>query len=213
VDSITVDILVLGWGKAGKTLAGVLGRSGRHVALVERSPQMYGGTCINIACVPTKALIHHAVARREADDSVSWFRDSIARRDTLIDRLNAHNHAMLAEVDTVTLVDGQARFVAPHRVEVTAGADRLLVEAETIVVNTGTKPAPPQFAGAADSARVYDSTTLQHVDPLPRRLVVVGAGYVGLESLACSRTSDRPYASSTGTRRSCLGRIVTSLMP
>jgi pyruvate/2-oxoglutarate dehydrogenase complex dihydrolipoamide dehydrogenase (E3) component len=112
---------------------------------------------------------------------VSWFADSVARRDTLIDRLNARNHAMLAEVDTVTLVDGQARFVAPHRVEVTAGADRLLVEAETIVVNTGTKPAPSQFAGAADSARIYDSTTLQHVDPLPRRLVVVGAGYVGLE--------------------------------
>lgn len=181
MDSITVDILVLGWGKAGKTLAGVLGRSGRQVALVERSPQMYGGTCINVACVPTKALIHHAEARREGDDPATWFAASVARRDGLIDKLNARNHAMLAEVDTVTLIDGQARFVAPHVVEVSAGQDLLRVGAGTVVVNTGSRPAPPEFPGAAESTRVHDSTTLQHVDPLPRRLMIVGAGYVGLE--------------------------------
>ena len=181
MNSIKVDTLILGWGKAGKTLAGALGRSGRHVALVERSPQMYGGACINIACVPTKALIHHAEARRDSDDPARWFTRSVASRDTLTDKLNARNHAMLAAVDTITLIDGQARFVAPHQVEASGGADRLLIEADTIVIGTGSVPASPQFPGATDSANVYDSTTLQHVDPLPRRLVVVGAGYVGLE--------------------------------
>jgi probable pyridine nucleotide-disulfide oxidoreductase len=178
---IEVDTLVLGWGKAGKTLAGALGRSGRDVALVERSPAMYGGTCINIACVPTKALIQQAASRRPDDDPDTWFGASVKRRDTLIDKLNARNHAMLAEVDAVTLIDGQACFVSAHEVEVTGGSDRLLIAAGTVVVNTGSVPARPPIDGAGDSARVYDSTTLQHVDPLPRRLVIVGGGYVGLE--------------------------------
>jgi pyruvate/2-oxoglutarate dehydrogenase complex dihydrolipoamide dehydrogenase (E3) component len=178
---IEVDTLVLGWGKAGKTLAGALGRSGRDVALVERSPQMYGGTCINIACVPTKALIHDAASRRHGDDPQDWFGASVQRRDTLIGKLNARNHAMLAEVDAVTLIDGQARFVSAHEVEVSAGSDRLRVVADTIVVNTGSVPARPHIDGADHSTRVYDSTTLQHVHPLPRRLVIVGGGYVGLE--------------------------------
>lgn len=63
----------------------------------------------------------------------------------------------------------------------TAGDDQLRVNATTIIVNTGTVPAQPQIAGADTSNNVYDSTTIQHVDPLPKRLVVVGGGYVGLE--------------------------------
>lgn len=59
-ESLSTEILVIGWGKAGKTLAGVLGRAGRSVTVVEQSPTMVGGTCINIACVPTKDLIHSA---------------------------------------------------------------------------------------------------------------------------------------------------------
>ena len=108
-------------------------------------------------------------------------RAAVDQRDSLVDKLRARNHAMLADVDAVTLVEGHARFIGPRQVEVQAGADRLVIDAETVVVNTGTVPAPPPIDGAADSARVYDSTTLQHVDPLPGRLVVVGGGYVGME--------------------------------
>ena len=102
-------------------------------------------------------------------------------RDSLIAKLRARNHAMLAEVDPVTLIDGQARFVSTHEVEVSGNDDRLRVRAETVVINTGSFPAMPAIPGAAESARVHDSTTLQHVTPLPRRLVIVGAGYVGVE--------------------------------
>ncbi|MET1132685.1 MAG: FAD-dependent oxidoreductase, partial [Aeromicrobium sp.] len=179
--TIEVDLLVLGWGKAGKTLAGALGRAGRTVALVERSATMHGGSCININCVPTKALIHQASSRPAGADPQEWFVTAVERRDGLVERLRARNHAMLAEVDAVTLVEGQARFVGPRRVEVSAGDDRLVIEAGTVVVNTGSLPAPPTMDGAAGSTRVHDSTSLQHVDPLPRRLVVVGGGYVGLE--------------------------------
>lgn len=178
---LDVDILVIGWGKGGKTLAGTLGRQGRSVAVVERSRDMYGGGCINVACVPTKDLVDSASRRRDGDDPQTWFAAAVAGRDALTDRLRAANHAMLAGVDTVTLIDGVARFVGPREVEVSEGEERLRVRATTIVINTGTEPVPPTVPGAVSSARVHDSTTVQHIDPLPKRLVVVGAGYVGLE--------------------------------
>ncbi|MDI2098792.1 FAD-dependent oxidoreductase [Ruicaihuangia caeni] len=193
---LTVDIVVLGWGKAGKTLAGALGRQGKRVALVERSAEMAGGSCININCVPTKALVHdsgmlmgaivnanaNANAPSEAGDSIRRFASSVARRDTLVEKLRARNRALLDEVDMITLVQGQARFTAPRRIEVSAGHDRLLISAETVVVNTGTVPAMPAVASdAARHGRLHDSTSIQHVDPLPERLVIVGGGYVGLE--------------------------------
>jgi pyruvate/2-oxoglutarate dehydrogenase complex dihydrolipoamide dehydrogenase (E3) component len=70
--------------------------------------------------------------------------------------------------------------VGPHEVEVAGGSDRLRVHAETIVINTGTRPAWPGYA-AVGGPMIFDSETIQHVDPLPDRLVVVGAGYVGVE--------------------------------
>ncbi|GAB3258392.1 hypothetical protein GCM10027562_20960 [Arthrobacter pigmenti] len=179
MQSIDVDVLVIGCGKGGKTLARTIGRAGRRVAVVERSSEMYGGGCINIACVPTKALVHQAETRRETDDPGDWFASAVAGRDSLVEKLRARNHAMLAELDTVTLIDGGARFVGPHAVEVTAGSDRLRVQAGTVVINTGTAPARPAID--VDSRRIHDSTTIQHIDPVPRRLTVVGAGYVGLE--------------------------------
>ena len=177
---IDVDVVVLGWGKGGKTLAGALGRAGRNVAMVERSSAMYGGSCININCVPTKALIHHAESRPEDADPAEWFATSVGRRDALTAGLRRRNHAMLADVDTVTLVEGHARFIGRHQVEVRAGLDRLSIDAKAVVINTGSTPRTPPIPGAG-GPRVHDSTTLQHVDPLPGRLVIVGGGYVGLE--------------------------------
>jgi probable pyridine nucleotide-disulfide oxidoreductase len=178
---IDVDVAVLGWGKGGKTLAGVLGRAGKTVAMVEHSPQMYGGGCININCVPTKALIHQGESRPNGADAADWFAASVGRRDGLVGKLRARNYSMLADVDAITLVEGHARFIGPHQVEVRAGSDRLAIDAESVVVNTGSVPEIPSIEGAAESSRVHDSTTLQHVDPLPRRLLIVGGGYVGLE--------------------------------
>lgn len=178
---LAVDVLVIGWGKGGKTLAGALGRRGRSVALIEQSAQMYGGSCINIACVPTKALVHSAESRRPHDDPQAFFSAAVVDRDALIDKLRDRNRAMLTEVDAVTLIDGHARFTGPHEVAVTAGADLLRVRAETIIVNTGTVSARPPIPGIEASGKVHDSTTIQHVDPMPERLLIVGGGYVGLE--------------------------------
>jgi pyruvate/2-oxoglutarate dehydrogenase complex dihydrolipoamide dehydrogenase (E3) component len=180
MERIEAELLVIGWGKAGKSLARALGSSGRSVVMVEQSDQMYGGSCINIACVPTKALVHQAALRRDADSAAAWFSAAVGKRDVLTAKLRARNHAMLAEVDAVTVVEGRARFVGPREVEVAAGDDRLRIGSRTVVINTGTVPARPDLPGA-DDPRIHDSTTLQHVDPLPRRLAIVGGGFVGLE--------------------------------
>nr|WP_235532566.1 FAD-dependent oxidoreductase [Nocardioides sp. Root140] len=181
MQALETDVLVIGWGKAGKTLAGALGRAGQRVVMVEQSDEMYGGTCINIGCVPTKALVHQAERRREGDDPQAWFTDAVAFRDTLIGKLRAKNFEMLDVVDTVTALTGRATFVDEHTVEVTGGDDVLRVRADTIIVNTGSVPVLPDLPGLVDNPVVYTSTTLQHVDPLPAELVVVGGGPIGLE--------------------------------
>ncbi|XKH57502.1 FAD-dependent oxidoreductase [Citricoccus nitrophenolicus] len=183
-----VDLLVIGWGKGGKTLAGTVGRSGRRVALVEQDALMVGGTCINVACVPTKALVHDAGARRPEDDPASWFIQAVKRRDTLTAAMRKKNHSMLDTVDSVLLVSGHAAFTGPREVTVDQGEDTLVLTADTVVINTGSVPTIPPIPGLEGlgegfqlGGTIHDSTTLQHADPLPRRLVVVGGGYVGLE--------------------------------
>lgn len=180
-EELSTDVLVIGWGKAGKTLAGALGRAGRTVTLVEQSADMVGGTCINIGCVPTKALVHQAQARRDADDPQEWFRGAVDARDRLIDELNAANRAMLEPLDQVRLVvGGRAEFTGPKQVRVTGGEDELVVTAETVVINTGAVPRRLAIPGA-DDPRVHDSTSIQHVEPFPTRLAIVGGGPISLE--------------------------------
>ncbi|MCY1158295.1 MAG: FAD-dependent oxidoreductase [Citricoccus sp.] len=183
---LEVDVLVIGWGKGGKTFAAAAAGTGRTVALVEQSAAMYGGACINIACVPTKALIHSASTRREQDDAQQFFEAAVTRRDSLTGRLNDTNFHLLFDRDTVTVVDGRARFVGERQVEVTPSAggsgraERMRITGRTVVVNTGSAPVIPGLPGA-DGPRVHDSTSLQHVTPFPRRLAIVGGGPVGLE--------------------------------
>ncbi|MBS5554333.1 MAG: FAD-dependent oxidoreductase, partial [Streptococcus mitis] len=86
---LTYDLIVIGFGKAGKTLAGKLASAGKKVALIERSKAMYGGTCINIGCIPTKTLLVAA----EKDLS---FEEVIATKNTITGRLNGKNYATVA---------------------------------------------------------------------------------------------------------------------
>ncbi|HET6504888.1 MAG TPA: FAD-dependent oxidoreductase [Amycolatopsis sp.] len=180
-----VDLLVLGFGKGGKTLAATMGRRGKRVALVEQSAEMYGGTCINIGCVPTKALLHQAeTSHADGSAEVSaeqWYRQAIAGADDLTTFLRQKNFQLLDTIDTVTVVTGRARFVDPKSVEVTAGADRLTISADTIVINTGAEPVVPDIPGLRASSYAKTSTDLIRTADLPRRLVVLGGGYVGIE--------------------------------
>ena len=188
--NLDVDLLVIGFGKAGKTLAMKRGAAGDRVALVELDPKMHGGTCINIACVPTKTLLTSARRWREsqaadpgadkgsaADDAA--FTRAQDHRDAFIAKLNAANTKMV-EGKGVTIVTGKAEFVGERQVRVVGGEDELTITGETVVINTGAEPIMPKIPGI-DSPRVVDSTAIQHVSPRPQRLVIIGAGPIGLE--------------------------------
>ena len=182
-----VDVLVIGFGKGGKTLAATMGRKGQRVALVEQSDQMYGGTCINVGCVPTKALVHQAGARRPGDSAQEWYRQAIGGVNELTTLLRGNNFRNLDVIDTVTVITGRAVFLDPKTVEVSAGSDRLTITASTIVINTGSEPVVPDISGLRSSHFVATSTDLIHTADLPRRLVVLGGGYLGIEFAAMYR--------------------------
>lgn len=180
--TLNPDLLVIGWGKAGKTLAAKASAAGRSVVLVERDAGMIGGACINVACIPTKALVVAAARRAPQDDPEAYLAGAQAWRDTLTGRLNAANATML-EGAGVTVVMGEARFVGPRRVTVDTSEGTVEIEAASVVINTGSAPRPAGVPGG-DLPHVHDSISIQHIDRLPSTLVVVGAGAVGLEFAA-----------------------------
>jgi pyruvate/2-oxoglutarate dehydrogenase complex dihydrolipoamide dehydrogenase (E3) component len=184
---VQVDLLVIGFGKGGKTLAATMGRGGKSVIMVEESDQMYGGTCINVGCVPTKALVHRADTRRPDDGAEAWYQQAVGAVSDLTTLLRGKNFQMLDEIDTVTVVTGKASFVDPKTVEVTAGDDRLTIRADNIVINTGAQPVIPEIPGLRDSRYTATSAEMLRTTTLPGRLAVLGGGYLGLEFAAMYR--------------------------
>ncbi|MDO5092284.1 MAG: FAD-dependent oxidoreductase [Propionibacteriaceae bacterium] len=178
---LTVDLLVIGWGKGGKTLARKLALAGRSVAVVERDPEMIGGTCINIACVPTKALVHDAEQVRPGDDGAAAWQRAVARRGTLTGAMRAKNAELIETIPSAMVVLGEARFVGPRQVRVAAANGEVTITAETIIINTGSIPVLPPIPGAQWGGRIHNSTTIQQLTNRPGRLAVVGAGPIGLE--------------------------------
>jgi pyruvate/2-oxoglutarate dehydrogenase complex dihydrolipoamide dehydrogenase (E3) component len=179
--SLTADVLVIGFGKGGKTAAHALAAAGKRVVMVERSANMYGGTCPNVGCVPTKMLVHYSNSRRDEDDAQRFFATSIEGVRALTTAFRAGNFASLDGRETATVITGTARFVAPHTVAVGEGDDRVDVTAPTILVNTGSAPVVPPIPGLAGSTHLVSSTELTQAATLPEHLVVIGGGYLGLE--------------------------------
>lgn len=179
--SLSLDVLVVGFGKAGKTIAMKRAKAGDRVAIVEKSPSMYGGTCINIACVPTKTLLVSAERHAHSldDDHDSAFDGARDHRDGFIAKLNSANEDMARDAG-VMIIDGRARFTGPRTVEVTGGDDVLFISAETVVINVGSVPVMPPIDGI-DGPRVTDSTGIQALAERPAALTIVGGGPIGLE--------------------------------
>ncbi len=170
------DALIIGFGKGGKTLAGYLANEGWQVALVEQSALMYGGTCINIACIPTKFLVHSA-------ENKLPYRQAIEEKNRLTATLRQVNYNKVDESPNATVITGKASFISPHLILVRLNdtEEEVLIEAEKIVINTGAQASIPPIPGIHESRRVFTSTTLIEQTELPKQLVVIGGGYVALE--------------------------------
>ena len=178
------DAIVIGAGQAGPPMVGRLASAGQKVALIER--KLIGGTCVNTGCTPTKTLVASAyaahLARRAADFGVSAgpvgvdFAAVMARKNKVVGNSRSNLTGWLRGMANCTLIEGQARFLSPTTIRV--GDD--VLEAERFFINVGGRATIPDFPGR-DQVRTLTNTTLLELDVLPRRLVVVGGSYVGLE--------------------------------
>jgi pyruvate/2-oxoglutarate dehydrogenase complex dihydrolipoamide dehydrogenase (E3) component len=179
------DAVIIGAGQAGPPLAGRLTGAGMKVALVER--KLFGGTCVNTGCIPTKTLIASAyaahVAARAAEygiDLEGSFRVDMSRVKARADAVvaNARNSVekRLRSMPGCTVVEGHARFEGPD----TLRAGEELLSAPRIFINVGGRAAVPDMPGVGTVPYLTNSSILE-LDRVPEHLVVVGGSYVGLE--------------------------------
>ena len=171
------DKIIIGFGKAGKTLAVLAANKGEKVALIEKSPKMYGGTCINIACIPTKVL---AVA---ASENLT-FEEAIARKFDVVQRLNSKNYHMLADNESITVFDGFGSFLDENTILVESNDEKLELSADKIIINTGAESSIPKISGIEEGlkdSKILTSTELLDNQEAIDNLAVVGGGFIGLE--------------------------------
>ncbi len=185
-----VPLLVLGAGPGGYTAAFRAADLGLQVVLVERWPNL-GGVCLNVGCIPSKALLH---AAKVIDEAASMAAHGISFGPPQIDlaRLRGWKNGvvrkltgglkMLAKQRKVEVVQGVGRFVAPNVVEVVGDAGTQRIAFRQCIVAAGSETVRLPFV--PDDPRVMDSTAALELESLPKRLLVIGGGIIGLE-MAC----------------------------
>jgi len=189
VENQTAEVLVLGAGPGGYTAAFRAADLGKQVVLVDREPAL-GGVCLNVGCIPSKALLHAAKVIADARDmgpnGISFGTPGIdlgrlrAWKDEVVGRLTG-GLAGLARQRKVTTIRGYGRFTSPHqlRVELAEGGVAA-VDFEQAIIAAGSEAVTLPFIPAPDP-RVMDSTGALDIAEVPRRLLVIGGGIIGLE--------------------------------
>ena len=179
------DSIIIGAGQAGPPLAGRLTKAGQTVALIER--KLFGGTCVNTGCIPTKTMVASAyaahMARRASDFGVR-IQGSIQvdmkgvkdRKESILAKSRDGIEKWLRGMDKCTVFHAPARFVSNHEIEV----DSEIIDADQIFINVGGRAVVPDMRGVNDIAYLTNSSILD-LEELPEHLVVVGGSYVGLE--------------------------------
>jgi dihydrolipoamide dehydrogenase len=185
---IHAEVLVLGAGPGGYTAAFRAADLGKKVVLVERYASL-GGVCLNVGCIPSKALLHTAKIITEAEegghigvtfaepkidlDGVRKFKDGVVGKLT-------KGLASLAKARKVTVVQGKAQFASPHTLEVETKEGRKVVSFDHCIIAAGSQSAKiPGFP--YDDPRLMDSTGALELEDIPKRLLIIGGGIIGLE--------------------------------
>ena len=180
------DVIIIGFGKGGKTLAAEFAKRGQKVAIIERSDKMYGGTCINIGCIPTKTLVHQAKMASALKDATfeersEFYRNAVSVKESVTSALRNKNYHNLADNPNVTVYTGIGSFVSADVVAVRMATEEIRLTSKQIIINTGAEKVIPPIEGVAGNPFVYTSTSIMELADLPRRLVIIGGGYIGLE--------------------------------
>ncbi len=179
------DAIIIGAGQAGPPLAGRLTKAGKKVAIIER--KLFGGTCVNTGCIPTKTLIANAyaaqMARRAAFYGVNIaggfsvdMKAAKARKEEVLLKSRTAVENGLRSMPNCTVYTGQAKFESATTVRV--GED--LLEAAQIFLNVGCRASVPSLPGV-DQIEYLTNTSMLEVDFLPKHLVIVGGSYIGIE--------------------------------
>lgn len=178
------EYLFLGGGKGGKSLAMDLARRGKRVAIIERG--LIGGSCINVACIPSKTLIQNArnmhVWRATADEPhlLANMQSVHANVRSVVDGMVEINRRAF-EDSGLDLVVGDGRFVAPRRIVVRFNdGNEHLFEGDNVYINTGTVASMPDIPGLREAGPLTHVEALR-LSELPKKLIVIGGGYIGLE--------------------------------
>ena len=179
------DAIVIGTGQSGPALAARLAKEGRKTAILER--KRFGGTCVNVGCVPTKALVASAraayIARRAADFgvvidgavSVDMARIK-ARKDAIVKHSTEGVENWLVNTRNLAVIRGHGRFMSAKSIAVNDD----VLSADQIFINVGGRATVPPLPGLADVPYLTNSTMMD-VDFLPEHLLVIGGSYIGLE--------------------------------
>lgn len=181
------DTLVIGSGEAGKYLAWTLSKAGNRTAMVER--RMVGGSCPNVACLPSKNIIHSAKVASFAARASEFGLDAGSpatnmpgvqrRKGKMVEDL-IEVHRGRYKASGVDLIMGEARFVAPKTVDVQLDDGTRTIAGERVILSLGTRAAIPDVPGLAD-ARPMTHVEALDLNRVPDHLIVVGGGYIGLE--------------------------------
>ncbi len=186
---MNTEVLVLGGGPGGYTAAFRAADLGKKVTLVERYPVL-GGVCLNVGCIPSKALLHVAHTLHEAKE-VRHAGIQFAPPEIDLDQLRAHRYkisqtlnsglAALAKQRNVQVIQGQGEFISPHQLQITAtnGEIKTLNFSEAIIA-VGSRPVTfPHFPN--HDPRLMDSTDALALNDIPKKLLIIGGGIIGLE--------------------------------
>ena len=180
-----IDVIVIGAGQAGPSIASRFAAAGQKVALIERA--LVGGTCVNTGCMPTKTLVASArvahMARRSGDFGIKLeggveidMNRVSERAHTVTENARGGLERWIQSTENIELVRGHARFVGPHEVEV---GDRVL-NAPRIFVNVGGRARFPDMPGLSE-VECLTNTSVLSLTRVPKHLIVVGGSYIGLE--------------------------------
>lgn len=188
---IHAEVVVLGSGPGGYTAAFRAADLGKKVVLIERNPSL-GGVCLNVGCIPSKALLHAAKVITEAEemaghgiafdtpvvnlDKLRGWKDSVVKQLT-------GGLSGLAKGRKVQVVTGYGRFTGPNMIEVERDGAKTSVSFDQCIIAAGSEPVTLPFI-PHDDPRVIDSTGALEVDGIPERMLVLGGGIIGLE-MAC----------------------------
>jgi pyruvate/2-oxoglutarate dehydrogenase complex dihydrolipoamide dehydrogenase (E3) component len=187
--SVQYDAIIIGGGQAGMPLSNALAKAGWNTALVER--EHLGGTCVNEGCTPTKTMVASArvayLARRGAEYGVNVDKVCVdmqrvrERKREIVNSFRGGHEKRALNTENLTWLEGEAKFVSANNLEVNCndGSTQQLT-AKHIFINAGARPFKPNIPGL-DTVSTLDSTSIMELDTVPKHLMVIGGGYIGLE--------------------------------